>query len=497
MRLRLLWVLVVGACTGAAPVKRHAGVPRPVAAPVCTAERRPGVAVYAAPRGTTLGAGTIDAPWDLRTALSCADVGDTVWLRGGVYSGSFATALVGTAEAPIVFRQYAGERATIDGTLRADGAYLVFWGFEIMQSAPITYGLQANTNFGRFINLVIHDAGNQGISFWTPGENAELYGCIVYNNGTHENLDHGVYVHNVIGTKLLAGNVFFDNFARGIQVYASHNNELVRNVRIEGNISFNNGSISTRVGARQNLVVNAQVPISGMVAVDNLLYYSPGEDGVQMRLGNVDPSNNGDIVVDSNYAVGGASGLEMRLQWNRAAVRHNVFVGDATTTMVSTGGNDASYQWAGNVYYRDSAAAAWRHDDADRDFASWRSTTGLGRTDQAVATAPRATKVVVRPNKYESGRAFIVVYNFALQGTVDVDLSSVLRQGSRFEIRNVQDVFGAPTVSGTYAGGSVAVPMNGVEPPVPQGRPTRQAPKTGPAFDVFLVTSVSGAGARP
>ena len=492
MRWSLLPVLAAGACAGAAPVKRHAGVPRPVAAPVCSAERRPGVAVYASPRGTAVGPGTRDAPWDLRTALACADEGDTVWLRAGVYSGLFATALRGTATAPIVFRQYPGERATIDGTLRADGAYLVFWGFEIMQSAPSTYGLQANTSFGRFINLVIHDAGDQGISFWTPGEDAELYGCIVYNNGTHENLDHGVYVHNVIGTKHITGNVFFDNYARGIQVYASHNNELVRNVRIEGNISFNNGSISTRVGARQNLVVNAQVPISGMVVRGNLLYFSPGEDGVHMRVGNVDPSFNGDIVVDSNFAVGGASGLEMRLQWARADVRYNTFVGSPATIMVTTGGNVAGYQWADNTYYRDSSAAAWRHNEADDDFASWRRATGLGESDRVIAGAPPVPKVIVQPNKYEDGRAFIAVYNFALQRAVDVDLSAVLKHGSRFTIRNVQDVFGEPVLSGTYVGGMVAIPMNGAEPPVPMGRPTRPAPKTGPGFDVFLVTSTSG-----
>lgn len=492
MRLTVWSVLAAGACAGPVPAKRHGSVPRPVAAPVCSAERRGGVVVYAAPRGTTTGPGTRDAPWNLSTALACADAGDTVWLRGGVYVGSFATALRGTAAAPIVFRQFPGERATIDGTLRADGAYLVFWGFEIMQSAPSTYGLQANTNFGRFINLVVHDAGTQGVSFWTPGEDAELYGCIIYNNGTHQNLDHGVYVHNVIGTKVLADNVFFDNFARGIQVYASHNNELVRNVRVEGNISFNNGSISTRVGSRQNLVVNAQVPISGMVVRDNLLYFSPGEDGVQLRLGNVDPSNNGDIVVDGNYAVGGASGLEMRLQWSKADVRHNVFVGGPTTVVVSTGGNDAGYQWEGNIYYRDSTAPAWRHNDAGNDFAAWRAASGLGVSDRAIPGLPAASLVVVRPNKYEVGRAFIVAYNFAQQPTVNADLSGVLRLGTRFEIRNVQDVYGEPVVSGSYDGGTVAIPMRGVDPPLPIGRPTRLPPKTGPAFDVFLLTSNGG-----
>ena len=68
----------------------------------------------------------------------------------------------------------------------------------------------------------------------------------------------------------------------------------------------------------------------------------------------------------------------------------------------------------------------------------------LGASDQVVATGPSTTKAFVRPNKYQAGRAFIVVYNFALQATVDVDLSNVLTPGNHFEIRNVQDVFGVP-----------------------------------------------------
>ena len=454
-----------------------------------SAVRTPNVAVYVTPSGSASGPGTLAAPWDLNTALSCALAGDTVWLRGGVYGGAFATALSGTASAPILFRQYPGERATIDGTLRADGDYLTFWGFEIMQSAPNTYGLQANTNAGHFINLIVHDAGTEGVSFWTPGENAELYGCIIYNNGTHDNLDHGVYVHNETGTKLIADNVFFDNFARGIQVYASSSNPAIRNVLVEDNVLFNNGSISTDVGARQNLVISAQVPTSGMVARDNLLYLSPGEDGVQLRLGNVDPANNRDIVIDSNYAAGGATGLEMRLQWSHAEVQGNVVVGDASTGIVSTGGTEASYQWAGNTYYRDSTASAWLQNDVPYTYAGWKSVTGLGGSDQVIASGPSTTKVVVLPNKYEAGRAFIVVYNFALQAAVDVDLSSVLTAAHTFEIRNVQDAFGTPLVSGTYAGGTVSIPMAGLQPPKPIGRSTRQAPKTGPSFDVFLVTS--------
>jgi hypothetical protein len=95
----------------------------------------------------------------------------------------------------------------------------------------------------------------------------------------------------------------------------------------------------------------------------------------------------------------------------------------------------------------------------------------------------------VRPNKYERGRAHIVIYNWGRQAAVAVDVSAALRVGDRYEVRNVQDTFGAPVAGGTYAGGTISLPMAGVAPPAAIGRTTpRQAPQTGPEFDVFLLT---------
>ena len=65
----------------------------------------------------------------------------------------------------------------------------------------------------------------------------------------------------------------------------------------------------------------------------------------------------------------------------------------------------------------------------------------------------------------------------------------MVRAGAHFEVRNVQDVFGAPVLSGTYSGGVVAIPMSGVTPPTPIGGSPRPPIKTGPNFDAFLVTS--------
>ncbi len=454
---------------------------------------------YVAPGGTRAGDGTLARPWDLGTALAGAggkvQPGDTVWLRGGTYRGSFRTALNANATDRIVFRQFSGERATLDGTLRAEGSYLTFWGFEIMQSNPVAtqnYALQAYTSYGRFINLVIHDAGVSGVSFSdVSGVEVELYGCTIYNNGTHENLDHGIYAHNTTtGTKSILDNVLFNNYARGIQIFEG-SDSFIENFDVEGNISFNNGTISD-FSTRVNLLISAPAITQGMVARDNMLSFSAGSGGINIRLGNYGAQYNRDIVLENNYAAGGGVGLQMENQWDRATVRNNTIIGDATTAMVRTGGANltASYQWTANAYARDPTASAWVHNGTAYTLAQWQQASGLGVTDQDDAAAPATPQVFVRLNKYEPGRAHIVIYNWGRQAAVPVDISGVVRVGDQYEVRNVQDLFAAPVTSGTYGGGATSIPMTGVNPPAPIGRTTpNPAPRTGPDFDVFLLTS--------
>jgi hypothetical protein len=466
-----------------------------LAAGVPSHERRPTPSVetgyFAAPAGRAEGTGTEQRPWDLATALAGGGVriqpGDTVWLRGGTYRGVFRTELRGAPERLIVFREFPGEHAVIDGTLRADGAYLAFWGFEVMQSTPTTYGIQANTDHGRFINLVVHDAGTQGVSFWTPAVDAELYGCIVYNNGTHENFDHGTYVHNETGTKVIADNVFFNNLARGIQIYASPKNPGLRNIRVEGNVSFDNGAISTAVAARENLIFNAPVPTEGMVGVANMLYFA-GADGINLRTGKYAPQNNRDIVLRDNYIVGGKVGLEMDEPWQHAAVVGNTIIGSRDLVQLGGASLAGHYEWSGNTWVPGPAARAWRYEDQSYDWASWRGASGLGAGDRVVPELPLESKVFIRPNKYEPGRATIVIYNWGRQAAVPVDPAGILHPGDRYEIRNVQALSAPPVVRGVYDGTPIRVPMSGVVPPAPLGRTTRPAPRTAPAFDAFLLT---------
>ena len=99
----------------------------------------------------------------------------------------------------------------------------------------------------------------------------------------------------------------------------------------------------------------------------------------------------------------------------------------------------------------------------------------------------------MRPNPYEAGRAHVVVLNWGKQSQVSVDVSGVLAAGDRYEVHNVQDLFGAAVVSGTLAAGSntITIPMEGVPAPAPVGVKRSPAPRTGPEFDAFLVTRLT------
>src|SRR5207237_10531065 len=117
--------------------------------------------------------------------------------------------------------------------------YAVDLGFAIRQPTPAAQATNALETYGRdckFVNVVVHDAGAEGVSFWDNAGTSELYGSVVYNNGTHVGLDHGVYAANDGGEKWLVDNVVFDNLAYGIQVYAGRRHPLLTDVHVRGNV---------------------------------------------------------------------------------------------------------------------------------------------------------------------------------------------------------------------------------------------------------------------
>jgi hypothetical protein len=440
---------------------------------------------YAAPTGSPVGTGSPTRPWDLATALSGArgrvQPGDTIWLRGGTYKGSFRTTVAGRTGAPVVIRQYPGERAVIDGarsrkdTWVAAGEYTTYWGFELTNSNP-DRSTSSLTNDARpdvianyaphtkYINLIVHDGG---VALYTDARFAdvEIAGCIFYNNGwdaPDRGHGHAMYLKNYTGPVLARDNVAFNQYGYGIHAYTNASSGKLINITIEGNVAFNNGSLASRRRS-PNILLGGDGYAAGGTIRENMTYVSP-------KLGDAEANvvvgwkllRNGDVVVERNYFAGGSPVLQFAY-WTAARVSNDTLIG---------GGR------GGPLVVRREPSAPGQ---------IWRDNIELDRP-------PRATRVFVRPNPYEAGRAHVVVYNWGRKSEVTADMSGVLVAGDRYEVRNVQDLFGPPVVTGTLSGTSITIPMSGVTPPAPTGLAASSAPKTAPEFDTFLVTRLATPG---
>jgi hypothetical protein len=432
--------------------------------------------------GSARGDGSIGNPWDLQTALNgppAVHPGDTIWLRGGTYRGTFASNLNGTSSAPIRVRQYAGERATLDGgnsnhvnILTVSGSYTWYWGFEIMSSDPNRVTAQTGsdpTDVGRgggiataqtsttgaglkFINLVVHDTA-AGFGIWKEAIGAEVYGCLAYYNGwtgPDRGHGHGIYLQNLDGNGYMrvADNVVFSNFSHGIQVFGSSAASL-DNVDIQGNTFFDNGMPSDY---QRNLLVGGGSVALNPRIVDNVLYY-PGIGGQNLNVG-YDP-----------YGVGAA---------NPVITGNYIVNGDNQFSPLNT-----NVTMTGNSFYSVVPDGIRSRYPAN---------------EYAAGSTPAIARVFVRPNQYEPGRANITVINWRKAPTVLVDLSSILAPGATFEIRNAQSFFAPPVVKGTYDGSPVALRMAGIPPALMTGFST--PPATGPDFNAFILLS-DGSAVRP
>ncbi|HET8633654.1 MAG TPA: Ig-like domain-containing protein [Gemmatimonadales bacterium] len=387
------------------------------------------IGYYVAPNGSSGNNGSMSSPWDLASVLGGGkgvQPGDTVWVRGGTYRGGFVNNLNGSSTRQIVIRQYPGERATIDGYLVVLGSYVTFQGLEVMNSNPLgTYriGVDVKAPGARLVNLVVHDAGASGVGLWNEAPNAELYGSIIYNNGTNANQDHGVYFNGNTGTKYLTDNIVFDNWTYGMHGYSSITGEL-RNLRLDGNVAFNNGSIGAN-GTAPDMYVGGS-PASNITVTNNMGWRR--DDGeLVLRLGDGVSGNSG-LTLTGNYTVG--------------------------RTLIGT----------------------------------WSGLSQSGNTFLSSSTPPTSgQRVFVRPNKYEDGRANIIVYNWSDAGAASADVSSVLQPGDTYEVRAAQNFYGTPVARGTYGGGSISLPMSTVQPASLIGRSGRDPGTTGTTFHVFVL----------
>ena len=120
-------------------------------------------------------------------------------------------------------------------------------------------------------------------------------------------------------------------------------------------------------------------------------------------------------------------------------------------------------------------------------FGGWQTATGVDKDSKVVSGRPTGLWTFVRPNKYEAGRANMVIYNWDLKPTVSVDVSKVLQPGDKYVVQDAENFYGPAVASGTYTGTPISVPMTGL-PVAPTVGSFPVPPKhTAPEFAVFIL----------
>jgi len=502
---------------------------------------------------TTGNAGSKENPWNLvtglkhRTSGNIVKPGDIVYLRGGTYTitGNITSDLQGNLSNPIEVRVAPGEYAKIDlkngYNLQIEGKYTHYYDFEVMNSSldrggkntdpkkpPIRGTLRVGNYVGttgvKLINLFVHDLA-VGISFWVGAYNSEIYGCIIYNNGydaKDRNHGHGIYVQNLAeSAKLISDNIIFNQFGYGIHAYTEDTsvNKLCA-LDIQRNISFNNGTSSRWERSEPNITVrnaSKKFPAKIINITQNHFFHSSGLNEVNVELGkSIDNMTHEDLTFSNNYIKGGSWALSID-KWkpvtaNKIAVTKNQIL-CLKLVSISSSNTASDFNMTSNRYYS-SNTSPFSIGTSSKTFSQWKSAgydngTGVNESTLSNYNTPLSTQILVNNNKYESGRANIVVYNWGKSPSVSVDLSGIgFCCGDQYEIYNVQDSssrknspFGPPVVTGFYAGEvtktNIPTPSSstGIPPILPIGitNPSEINHKitASEGFNVFVIRKVN------
>jgi hypothetical protein len=138
-------------------------------------------------------------------------------------------------------------------------------------------------------------------------------------------------------------------------------------------------------------------------------------------------------------------------------------------------------------------------------FAEWKAlgfdanSTYTGPTSTNPApTVPTGTDIFYRTNKYEAGRANVIIYNYANASSVSIDLSRAgLSAGQAFEIRNGQNYKAAPVATGTYNGQTLAVNLSSLRIAQPVGDSGVVNAEACPQFCVLVVVPTTPGSGNP
>jgi len=410
--------------------------------------------------------------------------------------------------------------------IAATGSHTWFMDFEVMSSDPVrqtsisgsgpsdifrSSGIDINGDGIKLINLVIHDVVN-GIFTFDTAKDVEVSGVITYSNGwwaPDRGHGHGMYLRNGSGTLHNYNDIIsFDNHATGQKVfgYSAHG----ENVHLDGFVGFNN--------VEGNFLIGVSTFPMKDISVKNSYLYSPnntngrkGGYGMRFGFGNTE---NLDLVLENNYIAGRSNNLDIglfqtvRVTGNTIWSSGNGIGSTMVTIKPGTGSTVSNYTIDNNTYFDNDYGnitynfgyPAGKNTLGGNNYnytLDWKRLTPFDVNSTYVrGTArgiPNVDKHFVRPNAYENGRANIIVYNWSQANSVSINVASAgLSVGDSYEVRDVQNYFGTPVLTGVYNGSPITVPMTSTAMYQAVGNVFFPPVHTSKEFGVFVLKKVGG-----
>jgi parallel beta-helix repeat protein len=305
---------------------------------------------YVSNSGRDANSGAIAAPWQtLRFAVSRLNAGDTLYIRGGIYTGGSNTIDSALGPVPsgtswanaITIAGYPNETVTIQhpdstGGIQLTGSvhsYIIFQDLIVDGINGTDNGLSSiiyisqGANHIRFLRVEVMNSWTSGFNIFSSGGASafnEVLNCKVHGNGRRPvtNSGYGFYVKAV--DTLLDGNEIYQNGGYGVQVVSDRST-------IRNNIIRDNG-------------VNHAAPVgdqggSTSYAIDIGASYEARSDA-NMVYNNLIYGNRGGILVYSNstntgiynntiYNNAPAEGVAVQYVGGDVIIRNNIIFSNA------------------------------------------------------------------------------------------------------------------------------------------------------------------------
>jgi len=258
---------------------------------------------YVSTEGSNSNPGTFESPWKtIQYAFTKLNTGDTLFIRGGTYTGQSTLNKSGTREKPIVIKNYANELVQIDayksyfGIILERCHHVKLEGLSVFGSMPRRHRDQSSIYLrnspshitiskcniydgahGIYTNPYLRDPKPRYITI----KDCQIHHndfCGIYINGTHRGAHHHIVGNNVYSngedgvnincdSSIIEQNTIYDNLREGIYMdedwtNSNHPAHCYYNI-VRNNQIYNNGKDGIMLCHQYSLIYNNEIHHNG------------------------------------------------------------------------------------------------------------------------------------------------------------------------------------------------------------------------------------------